>query len=181
MDPYPSSAGPAALISQATHGDKQALAVLYEAYYLPVFRFALKRLENRAEAEDIAQGVFMKLYQTRAAYTDKKISPLAYLFTMARNLIIDQVRKNNRQKTVALEPESYDIPGENHGPAAANRRTVWETLAEVNDTERRVLVLKFIEGFSTAEIAAQLSLTTDNIRQLQCRALKKMRSSLAAN
>ena len=85
-------------------GNQVAMGKLIDEWKDSVFRFFDRSLHNKADAEDLTQRVFIKLYHSAPKYQPKaKFS--TYLFTIARNLLIDEINKNNRQQTVSFEDE----------------------------------------------------------------------------
>ena len=85
-------------------GNQVAMGKLIDEWKDSVFRFFDRSLHNKADAEDLTQRVFIKLYHSAPKYQPKaKFS--TYLFTIARNLLIDEINKNNRKQTVSFEEE----------------------------------------------------------------------------
>ena len=175
------------LITHATAGDEAAFAELYEHYYTPIFRFVLKKVSDTELAEDLTQTVFMKAWRADQALAKNHPSPLAYLYTVARNLVTDYYRK---QKTVSLEDsgdEDFDvlqsIPSEEPTPqeqleGQQTQAFVKELLQTIKPEYREVINLKFIKGYSNAEVAERLGKTEMNVRQIQVRALRKLKAYL---
>lgn len=176
------------LITQATAGDEAAFAELYENYYTPIFRFILKKVSDAELAEDLTQTVFMKVWRTAKDLATEHPAPLAYFYTVARNLVTDYYRK---QKTVSLEAmdEEQDVlqnlPSDELDPQQQMEgrdaeKFVKGLLEDIKPEYREVLDLKFIKGYSNAEVAEKLGKTEMNIRQIQVRALRKLKSQFNA-
>ncbi len=173
MEAAPSAQELTKLMTQAKHGDKQAFALVYQTCFLPVYRYIYRRVGRASDAEDLSQAVFIKVYTSASQFVGQGKSPLAYLFTIARNSIIDQWKKNNRQPEVSLETNDKDLSAENQ--PIAEKTDVDAALAKLSFDRQQVLRLKFYEGYSTIEIAGKLNKTTAAIRQIQCRALQELR------
>ena len=91
-----------ALMLDVATGNQVAMEKLIDNWKDSVFRFFDRSLHNKADAEDLTQRVFIKVYYSASKYQPKaKFS--TYLFTIARNLLIDEINKNNRQQTVSFE------------------------------------------------------------------------------
>ena len=158
---------------------------LYERFFTPVFRYVLLRVKNRAEAEDLAQTVFMKAYQAnppgKAGKTGPELS-LNYFFTVARNTVIDHWRK--KKEVVVDDPDEVfeNIPDtedpEDDAMRGESRTAVREALEHVSASEQEVLILKFMNELSTKEIAQLLGKTEVAVRQSQSRGLKALREHL---
>lgn len=170
------------LMRLAKDGDSEAFGLLYNKYFVPVFRYIYLRLKNKDEAEDLAQTVFLRVYKSLPRFRDQGKEPLAYFFTIARNAIIDYWRKKKDWKLDDNEEdERNDGPVVNNeheriADRVDNAELVKNALAELDDTPREVIVLRFMEGFSNKEIAELLDKSEEAIRQIQCRALKFLRN-----
>jgi RNA polymerase sigma-70 factor (ECF subfamily) len=161
------------LFESAKNGDTKAQNQIYLSYFDPVFRYIFVRVRHQQETEDLAQTVFLKFYGSLERFTLQK-EPLAYLFTIARNTVIDYYRQN--------KIESIDCA---ESVAAADTTVGLETnnsllglLDHLEDRQRDCLILKFIQGYRTEEIAKIMRTTAANVRQIQCRALKRLRQLL---
>lgn len=155
---------------------------LYERSFTPVFRYILLRVKNRAEAEDLAQTVFMKAYQANPPGGTAQELSLNYFFTVARNTVIDHWRK--KKEVLLDEPEETfeNIPDtespERDAMRGESRTAVREALEHVSPSEQEVLILKFMNELSTKEVAKLLGKSEVAVRQLQSRGLKSMREHM---
>src|ERR1700691_210830 len=102
----------AALMLRVKRGDRAAFAELVDKYKQPVTNFIFRSLRDEAEAEDLAQNVFLQVYKSRARYRQTaKFSP--WLFTIARNLGLNEIRRRSRHPAESLEEthaENEDQP-----------------------------------------------------------------------
>lgn len=155
---------------------------LYERFFTPVFRYILLRVKSRAEAEDLAQTVFMKAYQANPPGKAGNELSLNYFFTVARNTVIDHWRKKKDVVVDDPEAEFEGIPDtdtpEGEAMRGESRTAVREALEHVTSSEQEVLVLKFMNELSTKEIAKLLGKSEVAVRQLQSRGLKSLRGYL---
>lgn len=157
-------------------GPAPDLDQVFARYVEPVHRFLYSRLGNREDAEDLTSEVFL-----RAARTLDRERPEAsiasWLFTVARTVLADHWRRYYRTGSlvsiddvqVADAPVRLDEPGTSERSA----RLVEETLARLPDRYRQVLELRFLQGYSIAETAAELDLSSENVKVIQHRALAK--------
>ena len=108
---------PRELIFAARDGDSQAFALLYEEFFTPVFRYIFSKIGDRNDAEDLTQNVFVLAFGAIKNFEDQQKSPLAYFFTIARNLIIDFWRKKKGTEIEGEEKENLilNLPTKN-GP-----------------------------------------------------------------
>lgn len=155
--------------------DMEAFELLYNRHKGRVLGFLLGRLRDRSEAEDVFQAVFTKLHRKRQQYRPE-IPFLPWLFTLARNTLIDHVRKREaegKHVTVSAEAvESYAAPVSDSSPI----NTAVAELSRLNQSQRQALELRFNQGLSFAEIAEQMHTSADNSRQMISRAIRKLRS-----
>src|SRR5580692_6300312 len=92
----------AALMLRVKRGDRAAFAQLVEKYKQPVMNFVYRSLRDETEAEDLAQNVFLQVFKSRARYKQTaKFS--TWLFTIARNLCLNEIRRRSRHPAESLE------------------------------------------------------------------------------
>lgn len=167
------------LMQAAKRGNKAAFSIVYEAYYLPVFRYCQKRLRHLPDSEDVAQQVFLRLYNSRSEFADQSISPLHYLFTIARNCLADFWSQQNRAP-VSL-PEDFDIADSAAlGESIMSQVAAEQLLQVVDEEEKTILTLRIIEGYSSRDVALKINKSETAVRQIQYRALKKIRERTSA-
>ena len=170
---------PLELMCLARDGNQDAFATLYNLYFVPVFRYIYLRLRNKEEAEDMVQTVFLKVYQSLPRYEDKGKAPLAYFFTVARNLIIDYWRKKKTYKLDDSETAEKSLVSRKEIDDWAEKYDAKElaqkALSRLEGIQQEVIIMKFMNGYSNQEIAAALDKSEVAIRQIQCRALKNLR------
>lgn len=167
------------LMTRAKAGDKAAFEVVYKHCFTPIFRYLLKRVHETSTAEDLTQTVFIKVYTSTTLFTNQTITPLAYLFTIARNTLTDHWRKNMKTPLVALDTELARTDQTNNIMEQLTRESEIQTCLETLATEaRQVLELKFLSGLTTGEVAQKLGKNVAAIRQIQCRALRQIRERI---
>ncbi|MFP4369743.1 MAG: RNA polymerase sigma factor [Bacteroidota bacterium] len=144
-----------------------------------LFRFALRLLGDREEAEDALQDVLAKLWQKRDKLEQYQ-NPEAAAMTAMRNHCIDMIRKRKMQKLELKEeilPEASDSPAKqtelNDAVNAVN-----EIIARLPEQQKMVIHLRDIEGLEFKEISNVTGLTENNIRVHLSRARKKIRELL---
>ena len=174
---------PKQLMNLAKQGNKEAFGKLYGIYYTPVYRYAFLRLKNKGIAEDIAQTVFLKMYKKVSEFEQQKDSPLPFLFTIARNSIIDWFRKENRSSAEDDETLSRKIDERaNHNfTEEKESKNLAELAMNILDGEQKeAVMLKFITEMPNWEIAKVLGKTEEAVRQIQSRGIKKIREHFKA-
>lgn len=172
---------PKQLILRAKAGDLQAYSALYELYLLPVYRYIYLRVSDRQKTEDLTQTVFLKVFESISRFNDQGKDPLAYFFTVARHVIIDNHRKNKNEP----EDESFleRLPDEGKGPAGElhskeTASAIYNALAQLSSDKREAIVLKYLHDLSNEQISNIMGKREDAIRQLQSRGMKELREIL---
>ncbi|WP_454848009.1 sigma-70 family RNA polymerase sigma factor [Rhizobium binxianense] len=175
------SDGIAELIGRVALGDRKAFAALYNQTSPKLFSICLRILQERTEAEEVLQEVYVKIWQRAAAFSISSGTPAAWLAAIARNQSIDAIRA---RKPVADELDSaYDLEDSGLDP---------ETLAVIKDEGRRIdtcmeeleadraVAVKraYVEGLSYQELADQFGVPLNTIRTWLRRSLLKLRECM---
>lgn len=174
------------LVARFQGGDQQAFADLYNMYFDRLYGYMKAGLRNRDDAEDRVQQVFA---QVVAALPRFQISPhapfSAWLFRIARNELLKTI--DRERKTFTADPHWLDSKRDE-----ADEEILDSTLRWLSDGEllmfverlpamqRQALILRYMMGFDTAEIARVLESSPDNVRQLEHRALRFLEKRLTA-
>ncbi len=166
------------LVEKAKDGDKEAFSSLYRLFFTPIYRYIYFRTGSKAEAEDLTQDVFLKAYASLRRYSYSGTSPLAYFYTIARNSVIDYRRK--KKMVVADDEELSSIADDRDNPQeqaikSEDAEIVKKKIVLLPEEQQDVIVLRFIDGLSTKEIATMLAKSEEAVRQLQSRGLKFLR------
>lgn len=165
------------LIQSAKAGDKNAFNQLYSQLYTPLYRFVMSRTHNQEKTLDICQETFIKWYQSLETY-EVKIKPLSYLMMISMRLIINDSKK----KTTVELPENAEeyIPDESESieellDFKGEIDKIQQLFEYLNEDQKNVLSMRYIADADTETIAEALDKTIVNIRQIESRALKKIR------
>jgi RNA polymerase sigma-70 factor (ECF subfamily) len=174
---------PQELLLKAKQGDTEAFGSLYEVYFTPIYRYIFWRLRNKEATEDLVQTVFTKVFQKIEKYQDQGKNPLAYFFTVSRNLIIDYQRKHKEASLDELENQGWQAPDEKKDliEGVENKLQlgkIIKALKDLAEEQREVIIFKFINDLPNGEIARLMGKKETAIRQLQSRALKILREKL---
>jgi len=163
-------------LKSAAQGDSAAFAELVREHQAMVFSIAYHYVQDRSLAEDLAQEVFLELYQS----LDRIHSPAHLTFWLRRvtaNRCIDQGRKKLRRRELALEetpePASTEATVD---PLLLER--LQQSLAVLPEKQRMVVILRFQEGLGPAEIAEALEMPVNTVKSTLHRSLEELRKSL---
>jgi RNA polymerase sigma-70 factor (ECF subfamily) len=154
----------AELIERIGEGDREAFESLYERYSRPVFGFALRRLRDRGQAEDVAQETFASIWRSATSYRADRGPGAAWLYAVARNAVVDRIRVNARGNP-AVPPDVASEPGpEERAQTDWTAWTVHRAFGELPETERTVLELAYWGGLSQSEIADFLGIPLGTVK-----------------
>ena len=154
------------------NGDKEALAGLYESTHTAVYGFALSLCKNVPDAEDVLQDVFVQIWNAAEQYTPAG-KPMAWIFTITRNLALLCLRQKN--KMIPFSAEDLQEHLEEISQVTSDDRIVLEALLKSHqDTERQILVLHALSGMKHREIASLLQIPLPTVLSKYHRAVKKL-------
>jgi RNA polymerase sigma-70 factor (ECF subfamily) len=161
------------LVQRAIGYDSRAFTLLYDRYVDKIYRYIHYKVGTSAQAEDLTAQVFLKAWENIGKYrwTERPFS--AWLYRIAHNAVVDHFRTH--RATELLE----DVPLEDERAASLDdlaeqrltRERVKQAIAQLTDEQQEVIILKFLEGYSTAEVARLIGKEQGAVRALQHRAL----------
>jgi RNA polymerase sigma-70 factor, ECF subfamily len=165
----------------ALHGDRAAFAALF-SFYAPRIKAVLMRAGATAEmAEDVAQETLVAVWRKAGQYDPARASAAAWIYTVARNLRIDRLRRDQREKLVAVyetiaseEPERPDQVLDSSERAARLR----SALGKLPEEQVRVVQLSFVEGRAHGDIAKMLGLPLGTVKSRLRLAMNRLRNVL---
>ena len=165
------------LISLSKQGDPEALASLYACYVERITRYVYSRVTDHQLAEDITSRIFLKMLEKLDTYQVGQSPVIAWLYRMAHNAVIDHYRM--KRTFVSLEDlhqaeVKHEDGIEEKLELQIKSQQLRAALQVLTEEQQRVLILKFIDGLSTREIARQLGKQPGSVRSLQMRALQKL-------
>lgn len=169
----------AALVSAAQAGDVRAFGELYELYRQPLYRYCLARTDSVHEAEDLVSDVFLKAMESLARYRDQGLPFIAFLYRVARNAAIDRSRRDKGASLfeMTVEPRStLDLEGD--AMRSFEMEAVLGALRKIKPEYREVILLRFVEGYSAADVATLLQKAEKAVWNLQQRGLERLRTEL---
>ena len=177
------------LMKRIARGDESAFRELLIRHQDAVLGTVAKMLGNPSDAEDIAQQVFLRIWQHAKSYRpDAKFT--TYLFTITRNLVFNETRRRSRKKEIPLD--TNDTSGSHHEPGDAPHRqpdaslleaelrlAVDRAIASLPETQRLAVILRRYEDLSYEEIAEVLELSVSAVKSQLFRARNSLREALS--
>jgi RNA polymerase sigma-70 factor (ECF subfamily) len=178
----------AQLVERAVRRDPQAWAEIYERYAPQLLGFFVNQLRDAAAAEDMTADVFLEALQAADRFHGNPADLRSWLFRIARNNLIDRIRRDRRATLDTIESASETelaraLPSVDPGDealAALDRERVQEAIRSLSPDQREVILLRLGGGLSGPEIATIVGKTTGAVKALQHRALATLARILGA-
>jgi RNA polymerase sigma-70 factor (ECF subfamily) len=176
-----------ALMFKVGAGDEKAFEELIERHQNAVIGTVAKMLGNPADAEDISQQVFIRIWKSAPRYK-RKAKFTTFLFTIARNLVFNESRKRSRKKEYSMDEREDDFHLQTPDAQTESpddgllhkelRSAVDQAIADLPEKQRMAVVLRRYEGMPYEEIADVLDLSVSAIKSQLFRARNTLRESL---
>lgn len=179
-----------ALVLQAGEGSREALALLFRRYARLVRGIAYRVLRDPSEADDLLQDIFLLIQRRPISFDNSKGSARHWILQMAYRRAISRRRyltSRHFYSNLALDDVATRISGpdragrfENTFRArlGINEKDLEEIFQELSEDQRKALLLRFVEGYTLAEIAEKLGQSRANIKNHYFRGLEKLRKHL---
>ncbi len=170
------------LLTKIKAGEKDAFGELYDLYVEKIYRFIYFKISGVAEAEDLTSEVFLRVWQyIRDGIAVDNIK--AFLYRVSRNVVIDFYRKNLGKETVNIE--DHDIVDNLRADNLIERidtnnqiKGIMEKLDNLKEEYREVVLLKYAEEYSNAEIAEIMGRSKGAVRVLLYRAIEALKKEV---
>ena len=166
------------LIRRARQRDAEAFSELYRRHVDLIFRYVLLRVSDQAVAEDLTSEVFVRALESLGRYEDRGAPFAAWLYRIASARVIDHWRRTQRP-VVSLEAGDVQVPVDPPAGDVVAQETLARSLQHLTGEQQEVIILKFIEGYSIAEIARITGRTDGAVKALQHRALASLARLMA--
>ena len=177
-------------LALAVHdGDRGAVDTIVATYQDQMFGYAYRLLNNREDAQEVTQDTFIRAYQTlRSRYTPEQCATLAlrpWLFRITRNLALNRRRGGRTAAGASDQTDRLEsIPDRGRSPHQCleeedDRRRLEAALKKLSRQNREIIVLRFIEECSYAEIAVVVGANEASVRGSAFRALRRLRAILS--
>ena len=168
------------LVDKARGGDGDAFGRLYDMHVDRVYRHIYYRVSNTADAEDLTQQVFIRAWQAIGRYKRTASPFLAWLIKIGHNLVIDFYRSKKSEAHIDFDMVSTkpETDPEHVAEANFNRQEIRQAINKLKGDQQQVILMRFIEDFSYAEIAAALGKSEGSVRVILHRGLAKLKTIL---
>jgi RNA polymerase sigma-70 factor (ECF subfamily) len=167
----------AALMTRVASGEEAALSILLDRWQIPLFRFFHRSLRSHADSEELTQLVFIKLHGSAHRYKPTaKFS--TYLFTIARNLLLDEIKRRNRRPVDTVDPAELNMATPARDPRDEIEEALEVCLDRLPETHRTALLLRVQRELSYKEIANIMKASESVVKTWIHRARQQARKSL---
>lgn len=170
------------LVELAQGGDVAAVGKLYDAHHQSIFRYVWSRVSDQQLAEDLTGEIFTRMVTSLNGYRPSSVPFRAWLYRIARNLIIDYYRSENGRVPASLEAAA-NVPSSDGNPVTLVEQilaleNILAALACIDPDQQEVINLRFVAGLSLAETAQTIEKSVPAVKSLQHRGLKALRAAL---
>ena len=157
------------------------MTALYDEHAAPLWRYALRLTGDASRAEDVVQETLMRAWQHPEVIGDPERSARAWLFTVARNMIIDERRSpkfRNVVGSVDEDPPKFEQSTPDQVDAALDRLLIADAMAQMSPEHRAVIERSYYRGWTTAQIAADLDIAEGTVKSRLHYAVRALRLTL---
>lgn len=164
-------------------GDRTALQAVYDATSSKLFGVVLRILNDRSEAEDVLQEVYISVWSKAGTFDASRASPITWLATMARNRAIDRQRQVGRRVTRPID-DAQEVPDDTEDGLGALLRSEQSTrldgcLDELEVNQQKAIRTAFFEGRTYEDVASLFGVPTGTMKSWIRRSLMKLKACLA--
>lgn len=177
----PISDGEENLIKDAVKGGASAFGQLYDLYQPRIYRFILIKVGQREEAEDLTHQVFLNAWQSMKSYKSRGFPFSSWLYRIARNKVIDFYRTKRESTSIdQVDPEIFLAPAVQQFSFDKDIEVqgLMQAIQGLEPNYQDVVVMRFVEDMSVAEVAAALKKSQGSVKVIQHRAIKKLKEIL---
>ena len=169
------------LVRKAQGGDADAYSAIFDQHYSPVYRYLFYRLGDVKLAQDLTSEVFVRMVEKLDTFEPSGRPLLAWLYTIARNLVADDYRRNG--KVTHLPLDEALTSGMHANPVRQAEQSLLAdclrlVIEKLTEDQQQVILLKYVENQSNAQVARILGKTQGAVKSLQHRALASLRRAL---
>ncbi len=170
------------VLMRAAQGDKDAFGELYQRYTERIFNYVYYRTGNMHDAEDLTARVFQRAMNHIHHYTDRGVPFSAWLYRIAHNLVANWHRDRSRRQEIPLEDLPV-LPARGDHPETAlvhteEQEALLRLIRKLPPDRQHLLILKFVENLSNAEIGQIMGRSEGAVKSLYHRTLLALRDQL---
>lgn len=171
------------LIQRAIGGESSAFGRLYDEYQPRIYRFVLVKVGHREEAEDLTHQVFLKAWQSIAAYEERGLPFSGWLYQIARNQVIDHYRTKRTHAPLDLLEDGLASEEriEQSLESALFMERIRKVMSGLTPDQEDVLLMRFVDDLPIRNVAKMLGKSEGAVKLLQYRAIERLKELLDDN
>lgn len=177
-DAMNSAGRPSAARGHSAFAGEAALRMAYRAHGPELYRLALRSLGDRGRAEEVTQDTFVRAWSGRERFDPTKGSLRTWLFAIARNLIVDEVRRSRARPQLAEAAPDVADPGVDPVVLLEDQLAMEDSLSRLSAAHREVIEAVHYQGHTPTEVAAALGIPAGTVRSRLYYALSELRDTL---
>jgi RNA polymerase sigma-70 factor (ECF subfamily) len=166
-------------LDQAIQGDHEAFGLLYEQYVERIFNYVYYRTGNQHDAEDLTAKVFFRAMRRIPDYEERGLPVSAWLYRIAHNLVANWHRDRGRRPEISLDEGFASIPHSEHPEVTLldmeEQNNLLRIIQDLPPERQQLIILKFVEHLSNAEIGQIMGRTEGAVKSLYHRTLLSLR------
>jgi len=166
-------------LNRAIQGDHEAFGKLYEQYVERIFNYVYYRTGNQHDAEDLTARVFFRAMRRIPQYQERGLPVSAWLYRIAHNLVANWHRDRGRRPEISLDEGFASIPHSEHPEVTLlhleEQDHLLKTIRDLPPERQQLIILKFVEHLSNAEIGQIMGRTEGAVKSLYHRTLLTLR------
>ncbi|MBC8505448.1 MAG: sigma-70 family RNA polymerase sigma factor [Anaerolineales bacterium] len=168
------------VVAQASGGDREAFGELYDRYVKRIYNYIYFRTNNPFDAEDLTERVFFRAIRHIENYENRGLPISAWLYRIAHNLVANWYRDNSRRQEIPLDTFDFTLRYKGEHPEVAVLKTeekddLLRVIRQLPEDRQQLLILKFAESMTNAEIGQIMDRTEGAIKSLYHRTLMSLR------
>lgn len=177
-----------ALVQRVKDGDSEAFGQLFDHYHPLVYPFIYRMVQQRQVAEDLTSDTFLRVLDKIERFTWQGRDPGAWIMTIARNIVYDHQKKASTRREVRTPDFSLEADRQPAGSIASDpaaivvdqeiNRELYTALGKLTGPQREVVILRFLHGLSTHQVAALMGENQQVIKARQYRGIRTLKQLL---
>jgi RNA polymerase sigma-70 factor, ECF subfamily len=171
------------LVKKAKGRDPEAFGLLYDEYVDQIFRYVYYKVGNFADSQDLTGQTFLKAFENVDSYEMRDVAFSSWLYRIAHNLVVDYFRRESKRDNVPIEeqPPQPDTRGNPVDKVLADLDSehLYRAMRKLTHNQREVLVLKFIDNMSNAQVAEIMGISVGAVKSTQKRGLLSLNRILS--
>ncbi len=167
-------------MTRVASDDEAAIAELYDRFGSLVYRMAYQAMPTRADAEDVVQEVFVRLWRTAARYDPKRAALVTWVMLLARRMMVDRLRRMRARVKPSTLEEGWSPASPSEEPRASLEQderfaSVMDRIEKLPELQKTVVKRAYLNGQTLKQIGTELDIPLGTIKSALSRALVRLR------